>query len=103
MPTADATGPRTNWAGNLTYSARRFAEPATVSEACAVVRAADKLATLGSRHSFNDLADTTGTHLSLARLNRVLAIDRHAMTVTVEGGIRYGDLGPALAAEGFAL
>lgn len=103
MPTANATGPRANWAGNFTYSARRFAEPETVSDACTVVSAADKLATLGSRHCFNHIADTTGTHLSLARLNRVLAIDRAAMTVTVEGGIRYGELGPALAAEGFAL
>ena len=103
MPTADAIGPRTNWAGNLTYSARTCAEPRTVSEACAVVSAAEKLATLGSRHCFNDIADTHGTHLSLARLSRVLEIDRGAMTVTVEGGIRYGELGPRLAAEGFAL
>jgi alditol oxidase len=103
MSVAVASIGGTNWAGNLAYSARRFAEPETVSEACAVVGAADTLATLGSRHCFNDIADTTGTHLSLARLNRILAIDRAAMTVTVEGGIRYGELGPALAAQGFAL
>jgi xylitol oxidase len=103
MTAAAAPGSGTNWAGNLAYSATRRVDAASIAEAQAAVSAATKLRVVGSRHCFNAIADTTGTHLSLARLNRVLAIDRAAMTVTVEGGIRYGDLGPALAAEGFAL
>jgi xylitol oxidase len=103
MSTEAAAAPHTNWAGNLAYRSARIVAAATVAEAQEAVRSSAKLTTLGSRHCFNEIADTTGTHLSLARLNRVLALDRAAMTVTVEGGIRYGDLGPALAAEGFAL
>jgi xylitol oxidase len=58
---------------------------------------------LGSGHSFNDIADTEGVQLSLAGLNRVLALDPDRRRVTVEGGIRYGDLAPVLHANGWAL
>jgi xylitol oxidase len=103
MAADNTTVPHANWAGNLAYGATHRVAPASVAEAQAAVRAATKLTTLGTRHCFNAIADTAGTHLSLARLNRILALDRTARTVTVEGGIRYGELGPALAAEGFAL
>jgi len=98
-----APQPRTNWAGNLTYNVTSLRTPATVAEAQEMVRAAPKLRVVGSRHCFNDIADTTGAHLSLARLARVVAIDRAARRVTIEGGIRYGELGAALEAEGLAL
>ena len=95
--------PRTNWAGNLTYRADRFVVPASVEEAQEAVRAADKVRVVGSRHSFNDIADTTGTHLSLERLNRVLLLDAAKRQVIVEGGIRYGEIGPYLHERGYAL
>ena len=87
--------PRTNWAGNLTYGADRLVVPATVEEAQEAVRAADKVAVVGSRHCFNDIADTAGTHISLERLNRVLTLDKAKSQVVVEGGIRYGEVGPS--------
>ena len=95
--------PRTNWAGNLTYGAERLVVPATVEEAQEAVRAADKVAVVGSRHCFNDIADTTGTHISLERLNRVLNLDKAKSQVVVEGGIRYGEIGPFLHEQGYAL
>jgi len=58
---------------------------------------------LGSRHAFNDLADTTGDLVSLARLPRVLELDARASTVTIDGALRYGDLCPSLDAAGYAL
>src|SRR5664279_2068955 len=93
----------TNWAGNLTYSANSLLVPSTVEEAQEAVRAAGKLRVLGSRHCFNDIADTTGTHLSLERLKRVVSLDEASNRVAVEGGIRYGDLGPFLHERGYAL
>ncbi|MEJ0097301.1 MAG: FAD-binding protein [Bauldia sp.] len=93
----------TNWAGNLVYSAAAIAVPESLAEARQIVRAAGKLRVLGSRHCFNDIADTPGVHLSLARLNRIVSLDRARAQVTVEGGIRYGELGPWLHGEGFAL
>ena len=101
--TAQTVAPRTNWAGNLAYRAARFVVPASVEEAQEAVRAADKVRVVGSRHSFNDIADTTGTHLSLERLNRVLSLDTAKSQVTVEGGIRYGEIGPYLHERGYAL
>ena len=94
---------RTNWAGNLVYGAERFLRPATVEEAQEAVRASDQVRVVGSRHCFNDIADTTGTQISLDRLNRVLSLDKAKSQVTVEGGIRYGELGPYLHGEGYAL
>jgi len=37
----------------------------TIAQAQAAVRGADKVRALGSRHSFNAVADTAGTHLAL--------------------------------------
>src|SRR5262249_25295372 len=94
---------RTNWAGNLTYSAERFAVPDTLEQVREAVRSADKVRVIGSRHCFNDIADTTGLQISLERLNRVVSLDRARSQVTLEGGIRYGELGPYLHGQGFAL
>ena len=95
--------PRTNWAGNLTYGADRFLVPSTVEEAREAVRAAGKVRVVGSRHCFNDIADTTGAHISLERLNRVLILDKAKSQVTVEGGIGYSEIGPSLHEQGYAL
>jgi xylitol oxidase len=58
---------------------------------------------LGARHSFNAIADSPGELISLERFERVVAIDRQRRTVTVDAGIRYGDLCPELHRAGFAL
>lgn len=58
---------------------------------------------LGSRHSFNGIADSPDTLVSMERLNRVLNIDVAERSVTIEGGARYGDLGAHLHREGWAL
>jgi xylitol oxidase len=100
---AKPTSPRANWAGNLIYGAERFLVPGTVEEAQEAVSTADKLRVVGSRHCFNDIADTPGTQLSLERLNRVLFLDRTNRQVTVEGGIRYGEIGSYLHEHGYAL
>jgi xylitol oxidase len=92
-----------NWAGNLTYRAARLLEPETIEQVQEIVRGSRSLRVLGSRHAFSSLADTTGDHLSLARLPRIAEIDAAAGTVTVDGATRYGDLAPVLHAAGFAL
>jgi xylitol oxidase len=92
-----------NWAGNIAYAARTLHEPASVPELQAIVRAAGTLRPVGTRHAFNRLADSPDEQVSLRRLDRVLAIDAAARTVTVEGGITYGQLCPVLDAAGLAL
>lgn len=94
--------PRTNWAGNLTYGTDDLQTPGTVEEVCAAVKAASKLRALGSRHSFNAIADSTHEQISLARLTD-MTLDESARTVTVGGGVTYSRLAPWLDAKGFAL
>ena len=92
-----------NWAGNLEYRAHAFHEPRSVEQLQEIVRGSERIRTLGSRHSFNAITDTTGDLVSLARMPRVVEIDRDASTVTVDGGILYGELCRQLDAEGLAL
>lgn len=92
-----------NWAGNRTYAASSRQEPTSVAEVQAIVAGAPRVRALGSRHSFNGVADTDGAHVSLARLPRVVELDAAARTVTVDGGVRYGDLAPWLHERGWAL
>jgi len=92
-----------NWAGNLAFSTERVHAPQSVGEVQDVVRKATKAHAVGSRHSFSPIADTDGAQISLRRLNRILAIDKSARTINVEGGITYAELGPELHRAGFAL
>lgn len=94
--------PRTNWAGNYTYSTHNLYQPTAVEEVQAVVRKCSHVRALGSRHSFNSIADSTENQVSLAALKSI-DIDAGAKTVTVGAGVRYGDLAPVLDARGFAL
>jgi len=101
---------RSNWAGNLEYRAARLLRPTTLEEVREAVTAGGPVRAVGSRHCFNDIADTTGTHLSLESFEPVDAstltvdTDAHgATTVTVSGGARYGDLATALYAHGYAV
>jgi xylitol oxidase len=94
--------PRTNWSGNYTYSTNHLYQPATVEEVQAVVRKCSHLRALGSRHSFNGIADSTHNQVSLAALHSI-DLDPAAKTVTVGAGIRYGDLAPVIDARGYAL
>jgi xylitol oxidase len=93
----------TNWAHNVAFQARTFAEPASLDELRAVVARADRVRALGTRHSFSPIADTTGTHVSLAGLPPLIEIDSAGRQVRVGGGVRYTELGPRLTAAGWAL
>jgi len=95
--------PHRNWAGNHTYAAASLHHPETVAEVQALVARHDRVKVLGTRHSFNAVADTTGALLSLARLPREIVIDDARRTVTVDGGATYGQIGEALHRTGWAL
>src|SRR5205807_9677453 len=57
----------------------------------------------GSGHSFTDAACTDGRMLSLERLDRVVAIDADAHTITVDAGMTIRRLNAELATRGLAL
>jgi xylitol oxidase len=93
----------TNWAGNVAFSTDRVLRPRSVGELQEIVRTTSKIRPIGSRHSFNQIADTTGTHVALDQLSRVVSLDRVGNTVTVEAGMKYGDLSQYLDNNGYAL
>ena len=96
-------GPLTNWAGNITYGTTNLMRANSVPEAGETVRRYEHLKVLGTRHCFNKIADSHDRFLSLAAVNRVIGLDTQRHTVTVESGIRYGDLAVWLNDRGFAL
>ena len=102
MPHA-STGRSTNWGGNVSYSTERLHLPESVNEVAQLVRASAKPKALGTRHSFNRIADTVGDLICLRKLNRVLHLDQVNQAVTIEPGITYGALGCCLHEQGYAV
>ncbi|MBT2587028.1 D-arabinono-1,4-lactone oxidase [Arthrobacter sp. ISL-95] len=92
-----------NWAGNLEYSSADVQRPTTVDQLRELVAQAARIKALGSRHSFNTVADTDGTHILLDALPQEVVLDTAKNTVKVSGGISYGALGRALEEKGYAI
>ena len=92
-----------NWAGTHEYTAPRIVTASTVDEVQRVIAAGGPVHAMGTRHSFTDLPDTTGTLLDLAGLTGGFALDTEAGTVTVAAGTRYGVLALWLDERGYAL
>jgi xylitol oxidase len=92
-----------NWSGQASFHASRFHEPQTVDELADVVRKARKVRVIGSRHCFNDIADTSDDMISLSQMDHNLVIDRERHQATVSAGITYRELSPQLHAAGYAL
>lgn len=93
----------TNWAGNVTFAAERLVRPRSVTELQRLVSGATRIRALGTGHSFNHVADTSGTLMSLADLPPTIEIDHTARAVRVAGGLSYGELAHALRGSGLAL
>ena len=97
------TATRTNWAGNITFTAPEFRRPATSDELRAVVARSSRVRVLGTGHSFNDMADSPGTQVSLAGLPPEAEIDSERSLVRVSAGLSYATLAAQLDRQGFAL
>ncbi|TCO47192.1 xylitol oxidase [Kribbella antiqua] len=90
----------TNWAGNIKF-ASELQRPQSVAELQELVGTADKVRVLGTGHSFNKIADSTGTLVTVADLPKVIELGDHG--VTVSAGLRYGEITAALQSKGLAL
>ncbi|MBS1813279.1 MAG: FAD-binding protein [Acidobacteria bacterium] len=99
---AGKSAPRTNWSGNYRYHAPQLFEPSTVAEVQQAVRSATNVHALGSRHSFNGVADSSVAQISMLKINDV-QLDTQVHTVTVGAGIKYGDLARQLDQRGYAV
>jgi xylitol oxidase len=92
-----------NWAGNLKYSTDRLYSANSLEQVRSYVKKQSKLKVLGTRHCFNNIADSTDSFLSLKPMDEIVALEPEAHTVTVDAGMTYGQLCPLLHNKGFAL
>ena len=60
-----------NWSGNLEYSTSNVFYPHSTEELQQLVKKYDKAKALGSRHCFNDIADSRYNLISLKEMNLI--------------------------------
>jgi xylitol oxidase len=96
-----------NWSGTYRFTARRVVDARTVDDVRRAVAEAGsgphRVRALGTRHSFNDLADNGATLVTVTGIPPEPVIDQDNRTVTVGAGITYGELASWLQANGWAL
>ncbi|MFT7474847.1 MAG: xylitol oxidase [Verrucomicrobiales bacterium] len=91
-----------NWAGNITFSAQTVHEPTSMSELNKVIGGASSIRALGSRHSFNPIADGSSI-VDTRLLPEFLELSSDRRAVTVNGSMTYGRLAELLAPLGFSV
>jgi xylitol oxidase len=97
------SAPLTTWAGNIAFAAAQRLAPTSIDELRDVVASSSRIRTVGTAHSFNHIADTDATQVSVVRLPSSVVVDAKSKTATVSGGMRYGDVAARLLEHGFAL
>jgi len=75
----------------------------SVEDVRRILDAPGRVRALGTRHSFTDLPDTTGTLIDVTGLPTEITLDSDARTVTVSAGTRYGELALWLEQRGWAM
>lgn len=94
--------PGKNWAGNYAYRAQKLHRPTTIEQAQEIIAGAPRVRVLGSRHSFNDIADSSEL-VTLEDMPEDVIVDHEAGTVSLGAALKYGELVETLDAEGVAL
>ena len=92
-----------NWAGTYEYTAPRIVDALSVDDVRRAVAAGGRVKALGTRHSFTDLPDTSGTLVDVTGFAPDFVLDEAERTVTVAAGTRYGVLALWLDERGWAL
>jgi xylitol oxidase len=94
--------PGKNWAGNYTYRARKLHRPSTIEQLQEILAKAPCVRVLGSRHSFNDIADSLEL-VTLEAMPMDVVVDHAADTVSFNAALKYGELVQKLNEESVAL
>ena len=94
--------PGRNWAGNYTYRAQKLHRPSTIEQMQEIIANAPGMRILGSRHSFNDIADSLEL-MTLESMPMDVVVDHATNTVSFNAALKYGELVETLNAEGVAL
>jgi xylitol oxidase len=91
-----------NWAGNVEYRSATVHHPATVDELRGLVMGSRRVHVVGTRHSFNEIADAEQL-ISLDSLPDDVIVDAAGNTVELNPVMTYGRLAPLLHERGLAL
>jgi alditol oxidase len=91
------------WSGTYQFTARQVIAARTVADVQRAVAAGGRVRALGTRHSFNDLADNGATLVTVTGIAPDPVLDEPARTVTVGAGTSYGTLAGWLQQRGWAL
>jgi alditol oxidase len=94
--------PGKNWAGNYAYRARKLHRPSTIGQVQEIIANAPSVRVLGSRHSFNDIADSSEL-ITLEAMPTDVVVDHGAGTISFNAALKYGELVRTLDEEGVAL
>ena len=92
-----------NWAGTHGYAAQGIVRPRSLDEVRELVLSGQRIRPLGTRHSFNDVADGPGVLVDLTRLPTDVQTAADGTTATVGAGAHYGYLAVELERRGLAL
>jgi alditol oxidase len=94
--------PRENWSGTYHFHTDHVFQPQDAATVMEEVRSTAKLRALGTRHSFNGIADSDSAQISMLGLKNV---EVHASdnSVRTGAGIRLGDLAIEIDKQGWAL
>ena len=92
-----------NWSGTYQFTAPKIIAAQSIDEVQRVVAAGGRVRALGTRHSFNDLADNGATLVSVTGIAPDPVIGETGGTVTVGAGTSYGVLSAWLQDRGMAL
>ena len=95
------------WSGTHQFTARRLIAARTIEDVRRAVAGsavgADRVRALGTRHSFNDLADNGDTLITVTGIAPDPVLDEASRTVTVGAGTTYGTIAAWLRERGWAL
>jgi alditol oxidase len=91
-----------NWAGNIVYRSATVDRPTAVDELRDIVARSHRIRVLGTRHSFNEIADAERL-ISLEGIPDDVVIDSATSTVELNPAMTYGRVAPLLHARGLAL
>jgi FAD/FMN-containing dehydrogenase len=95
-----------NFNGLYTSSPHNYFQPSTLNEMVHNVEESTvPTRIVGSVHTFNDISMTTnsGTIIDTSSLNKIISINQSSKTVTVQSGIKLGDLLEHLQVYGLTL
>ena len=92
-----------NWSGNIRFGARSVEQPTDLAQLRDLVAGSERVRALGSRHSFNAIADTDGVLIDLSRLELPYEIDEGNRAAWVPAAARYAEVAAAVHARGLAL